>query len=109
MAMSDLPMPDVPGTVPNGAGSHAMAIGAFAISLAGYIPYLFAALPAIYYVILIYESKTVQGWLAKRRERKAKLNAAKLQAVAVVTEAKGDAATLVANTAAAVAKDELKK
>lgn len=92
-----LPMPDVPTTVPNGLGSHVTAIAAFGVSLMGYIPYLFAALPAIYYLILIWESKTVQEWVARRRARKAAMKVAKTQA-----------AVVVATAAVAVAKDEAK-
>lgn len=72
MRASDLPMPDVPtGSVPNGAGSQFAAIGAFVATAAGWLPFILALLPAIYYVILIWESKTVQELVAKRRARKA--------------------------------------
>lgn len=88
-----LPMPDVPsGTVPSGAGAQLTAIGGFAVSLSGYIPYLFAALPAIYYIILIWESKTVQDWVSRRRERKAAVKLAKLKAQTLVVAAQIDAA-----------------
>lgn len=91
--MRDLPVPDVPTTtLPNGIGTHLAAIGAFVVSFAGYIPYLFAALPAIYYVILIWESKTVQDFVARRRARKAALNLAKLNAKVLVAGAQIDGA-----------------
>lgn len=96
MRTADLPVPDVPTTsMPHGIGTHLTALGAFAVSLAGYIPYLFAALPAIYYVILIWESKTVQDWNARRKQRKLARQSAKLKAQALVVDAKIEAAALV--------------
>lgn len=93
-----LPIPDVPvGSVPNGAGSQFAAIGAFVATAAGWLPFILATLPAIYYLILIWESKTVQGWVEKRRARKAAMKVAKTQA-----------AVVVATAAVAVAKDEAK-
>lgn len=98
MAMHDaLPMPDVPGgTIPNGAGAQVTAVAAFAASMSGYVPVILALLPAIYYLLLIWESKTVQGWVTARRARKAELNLAKLKAQTLVVGAKIEAAAEVA-------------
>jgi hypothetical protein len=95
--MNSLPMPDVPSSVPNGAGSQAAAIGAFVASLAGWLPYFFAALPAIYYIILIWESKTVQGLVERRRQRRLVKETARLRAKALVLNAQVAAGEKVAD------------
>lgn len=93
MRASDLPIPDVPASsVPNGAGTQLVAVGSFVATAAGYIPYILALLPAVYYCILIWESKTVQEWVAKRRARKAERTLAKLKAKTMVVSAQIDAA-----------------
>lgn len=108
-SVSDLPIPDVPtSSVPNGAGTQLTAIAGFAATAAGYIPYILALLPAIYYCILIWESKTVQEWVAKRRAAKAARKLAKAKATVIVTAAQGEAKSVVAEAAVAVAKDEVK-
>lgn len=104
-----IPMPDVPvGTVPNGAGSQFAAIGAFIATAAGWLPFILALLPAVYYLILIYESKTVQGWVERRRARRAARKLANAQAAVIVAAAQGEAKAVVAEAAVVVAKDELK-
>lgn len=105
--LQDLPIPDVP-SLPNGAGTQMTAIAAFVATAAGYLPFILALLPAIYYLILIWESKTVQGFIERRRQRRLVKEAAKVQARALVlnaqvaagakvADAKVDAVTLVDN------------
>lgn len=50
--------------------AHAASLGALFATAMGYLPVLIAIVPAIYYAILTYESKTVQRWLRRRRLRK---------------------------------------
>lgn len=67
-----LPVPDVPSiaNTATNAVPHGASIGAIAASFLGYLPAIVALIPAVYYCILIFESKTVQDWIARRRTRK---------------------------------------
>lgn len=108
-----LPVPDAPvgevvTSVPSGAGTQSLAIAGFVTTALGYLPVVLALIPAFYYLILIYESKTVQDWVARRRARKAAKKLAKAKATAIVAAAQGEAKTVVADAAVAVAKDEIK-
>jgi chromate transport protein ChrA len=47
----------------------AISIGGVVATLAGYLPAMAAALSIVWTAIRIYETKTVQGWLGKRRRR----------------------------------------
>lgn len=98
-----------PSSLPSGALTHGAAVGAFFATAMGYLPALLAVIPAIYYLLLIYESKTVQSWVEARRERRKIINLAKAQAAAKVSTAKTEAAALVATVAAKVAVDDAKK
>lgn len=49
---------------------NAFSIGAIAASLIGIVPALAAVVALIWYFIQIYESATVQRWIANRRARK---------------------------------------
>lgn len=60
---------------------HGASIGALFMAFLGWLPGIVAVVPAIYYGLLIYESKTVQGWLKRRSARKrAKRVAARIRA-----------------------------
>lgn len=73
----NLPMPDVPSINPTDALPHVASVGALVATMVGWLPFIVALIPAVYYCILIWESKTVQGWVAARRQRKAEAAAAK--------------------------------
>lgn len=60
--------------VPQGA-----SVAALAGVIAGYLPIVVALVPAIYYAILIFESKTVQKWFRRRRIRKATKRRARME------------------------------
>lgn len=67
------------------------SLGAIAISFAGYIPALAAGVALVWYLIQIFESHTVQQWIRDRRLRqiaRLKAQAVKLQAQALIMEAK---------------------
>lgn len=49
---------------------HGASIGALVMTFMGWLPAIVAIVPALYYGLLIYESKTVQGWLKRRRAKK---------------------------------------
>lgn len=51
--------------------TDAISISAVVAALAGWLPIVFAAVPAIYYAILIWESRTVRKWRRHRRHRAA--------------------------------------
>lgn len=55
---------------PSQVTAHAASLGALFATAMGYLPVLIALVPAVYYGILTYESKTVQRWLRRRRLRK---------------------------------------
>jgi hypothetical protein len=74
---------------------HGASIGAIIGALMGWLPAFIALIPAAYYGILIYESKTVQGWLHRRFERKSRKRIAKLRAKAKVVSAQLEAAEMV--------------
>jgi hypothetical protein len=90
-----LPVPDVPTVDPAAAVPHIASVGALVATAFGYLPVIVALIPAIYYLILIYESKTVQDWVARRREAKRIKQLAKLQAQALVVNAQIEAAAEV--------------
>jgi hypothetical protein len=77
-----------------------VALGALLASLAGWIPYaIIAAIPTIYYLLMIWEMKTVQhalnNWRTKRiakkyakAQAKAKIALARLEAIDVLRNAR---------------------
>lgn len=60
---------DVPVDAP-AAAPHVASVGALFATLMGWLPAVVALVPALYYCILIYESKTVQAMIKRRRLRK---------------------------------------
>jgi hypothetical protein len=52
---------------PENVTPHVASLGAIALTVGGWVPWIVALIPAIYYLILIYESATVQGWIRCRR------------------------------------------
>lgn len=61
--MDKLPDPTV--AVPQTASMLAIIA-----TVVGWLPAIVAIVPAVYYAVLIFESKTVQGWLRRRRAKK---------------------------------------
>ena len=61
----DKHLPDPALAVPQTA-----SILAIIAAVIGWLPAIVAIVPAIYYGVLIWESKTVQGWLKRRRAKK---------------------------------------
>lgn len=59
-------------TDPAQLAAHGASLGAIAATMVGWIPAVVALIPAVYYLILIFESRTVQNWFAKHRARKAR-------------------------------------
>lgn len=57
---------DIAPAIPHGA-----SIGALLGVLMGWLPVIVALIPAVYYLLLIYESKTVQKWVRRRRWKRA--------------------------------------
>lgn len=51
---------------------HAVSLGAIFGAFLGILPALAALGAVIWYVLAIYETRTVQTWLQRRRERKQK-------------------------------------
>lgn len=82
-------------------GGHAAALGTLAATIGGYLPVLLALVPALYYLLLIYESKTVQTWAAERKARKAARKLAYLKARQTLVEAELLAAETVSKAKAA--------
>lgn len=62
---------------------NAVSVGAIAGTMAGWLPAVSAIVALIWYMIQIYESKTVQEWIAARRARKI----ARLKARVILLEA----------------------
>ncbi len=90
-----LPIPDVPTVDPGVAAAHLVSIGAMIAAFVGWLPALLALIPAFYYVILIWESSTVQHYLRNRRMRRKAKRVAKLRAQAKVVQAQLDAEDIV--------------
>ncbi len=66
MGMQDNPVGDhVLSWFGNGA-----SLGAVGLALIGWLPPIAAVIAVIWYMIQIYESNTVQGWIRSRRTRK---------------------------------------
>lgn len=63
---------------------NALSIGAIIGSFAGWAPAIAAVVALIWYLIQIFESKTVQRWMSERRMRKL----ARLKARVIMIEAK---------------------
>lgn len=98
------------------ATTHAASLGALAAAAMGWLPGVIAIIPAIYYLILIWESKTVQHWINNRRmvwrarkiarlRAKEKVITAKLEAMRVLKVARQDARALVEGAKVQAAKD----
>lgn len=115
--LASLPTPDVPtGEILVPATTHAASLGALAAAAMGWLPGVIAIIPAIYYLILIWESKTVQHWINNRRmvwrarkiarlRAKEKVITAKLEAMRVLKVARQDARALVEGAKVQAAKD----
>ncbi len=118
--MRDLPVPDVP--VPTDihviaqAAPHVASLGAILASFVGYIPVIVAVIPAVYYLILIWESKTVQHYIRNcrmryhgrkilRARRKILIAAARIEAEALLSKARSQAREKITQ-AAALAKTQ---
>lgn len=69
---------------------NAIGTGTIFATIMGYVPSIGAGVAAVYYVVQIIESATVQRWLAGRRIRKL----ARLKARVVMLEAQDRAALL---------------
>ncbi len=70
--MRDLPVPDVPidGHVAATVAPHVASMGAIVATMAGWLPVVVAIIPAVYYLILIWEMKTTQrlvNWILRRK------------------------------------------
>lgn len=65
---------------PGAVVAHTASISAIFAAFVGWIPIIVALIPAIYYLILIYESSTVQTWVHKRALRRTTRRVAKLKA-----------------------------
>lgn len=63
---------------------NAISVGAIATSMLGYTPAIAACVALVWYFIQIYESATVQRWLAGRRVRRL----ARLKAQVIMLEAR---------------------
>lgn len=50
--------------------AHVVSLGALVGTVAGWFPWLAAFVAFVWYVLQIYESHTVQKWLARRAVRK---------------------------------------
>lgn len=87
MASQDLPVPDTPAIDINSVVPHGASIGAIFATFMGWLPMIVALIPALYYCILIFESKTVQGWLRRRRLYQAARRRARDKARAILKRA----------------------
>lgn len=54
--------------------AHAISTSTIIMTVLGWLPAMAAAAAFLWYVISIYETKTVQDWLTARRRRKATVN-----------------------------------
>lgn len=106
--MRDLPIPDVPIEAPSvvAASPHVAAIGAIGAAIYGWIPVIVTLIPAIYYLILIWQTSTVQHFVRNWRMRRQGRRFVKLQAKAKVAKAALDAEELV-RSARAAAKETI--
>jgi len=86
---------------------HLASLGVIAVSMTGLIPAAAALVAFFWYVVQLYESRTFQLWLLKRRIRQTTVQAAKIEAVNLVKKAKMAADALVAKEAA-LAMDKLR-
>jgi hypothetical protein len=84
---SILPVPDVPPVDPAQIVPQTASIAALLAVLAGWLPVFIALIPTVYYLFLIYETKTVQGWRQAWRDRRAQKKLAKAKALALKAEA----------------------
>jgi heme exporter protein D len=57
---------------PAAVATHSASVGALFAVFMGWLPLFVALIPAVYYIILIFESKTVQKYLRRRRIRRAR-------------------------------------
>ena len=89
---TEYPIPDIPvvGVDPTTVTQivpQSASIAALLAVIAGWLPVIVAIIPALYYLVLIYETKTVQGWVSHWRERRAARKLAKAKAAALKAEA----------------------
>lgn len=70
MKHNSLPVPDIPNIDPSQIVPQTASIAAILAVAAGWVPIIVAIIPAIYYAFLIWETKTVQGWLKRRAAKK---------------------------------------
>jgi hypothetical protein len=108
----DLPVPDFPESLDPGhvvatAAPHAASLGALMAAIAGWVPVIVAIIPAIYYLILIWESSTVQHYIRNLRMRHQARRILRLKAKAKVVQAKLDAEELI-RQARSQAKEKIK-
>lgn len=80
---------------PASAAAHTASIGTLFGTAMGYLPVILAIIPAIYYLLLIYESKTVQHYLANRAMKRAAMLVALANAKKMIAEAKWTAANVL--------------
>ena len=55
---------------PGDVAAHTFSTGAILGAFLGYLPNVAAGLAALWYMLVIWESKTVQGWVGRRRPHK---------------------------------------
>ncbi len=75
---------------PGVVAAHGISLGAILGTFMGFLPVFAALIPAGYYALLIYESKTVQAWMRKGRAKRAARKIAKLEAQAKIIHAEVD-------------------
>lgn len=97
-----------------------LSASAIVASLLGYLPVIFAAVGAVWYVIQIWESRTVQHWIQNRRmvrqaKRIARLRAkekvitAQLEAMESIRQAKHNAVEKIETARVEAAKIQIKE
>lgn len=86
-------MPDTPD--PAAIVGHTASISALVAAIAGWVPVIVAIIPAIYYLILIWESTTVQHYVRNVRMRRKARRMLKLKAKAHVAQAALEAEELI--------------
>lgn len=90
-------------TQPDQVAAHTVSVLTIVAAFFKYIPAVAALIPAVYYVILIWESKTIQRWMRARRMKSRARRLVLLKAEAIKAQAKV-VATHVEATAAVTAE-----
>jgi hypothetical protein len=52
---------------PDHAVAHVASLGTLLAAWQGWLPHFAAVIPAVYYAVLLWETKTVQGWVHRRQ------------------------------------------